>query len=67
MIGRVEETSASFEAGPRLDSTRLRGRDETHVPSATVATRVHHAARRRGGVAARGARATAEDGDAPNE
>ena len=30
--------------------------DETHVPTATAA-RVHHAARRRGGVAARGARA----------
>src|SRR6516165_3751432 len=25
MIGGIEETSASFEAGPRLDPTRLRG------------------------------------------
>src|SRR6516162_6749173 len=34
--------------------------DETHVPTATQA-RVHHAARRRGGVAARGARAAGGD------
>ena len=50
MIGGIEETSASSKPDPRLDPTRLRGaRDETRVPTATEAARVHHAARRRGG------------------
>ena len=61
MIGRVEETSASFEArsAPRLYPTA--GGRTMRIPTATTA-RVHHAARRRGGrVAARGARAAAGD------
>jgi hypothetical protein len=63
MIGGIEETSASSKPDPRLDPTRLRGAcDETHVPTATTPA-VHHAARRRGGVAACGTRAAVSDAD----
>src|SRR6516225_6344268 len=49
-------------SGSRVRESRTHGSgrgtcDEAHVPTATPA-RVHHAARRRDGVAARGARAT---------
>jgi hypothetical protein len=37
-IGRVEEPSASFEAGPRLDSTRLNGNGKRSGCRMTQAT-----------------------------
>src|SRR5215469_6813842 len=61
-LARIRQLVPSHTRGrSRMRESRTYGSvrgacDETHVPTATAA-RVHHAARRRGGVAARGARA----------
>src|SRR5262245_19837887 len=67
-LERIRPLSPSYtRGGSRMRESRTYGSvrgacDETHVPTATEA-RVHHAARRRRGVAARGARAAKRSSD----
>src|ERR1700752_4016535 len=60
--GRATALPSHTRGGSRMRESRTYGSvrgacDETHVPTATRTPRVHHAARRRDAMAARGARA----------